>query len=260
MNLLSSVDIDGQQAMALVSLGQLNLDIVVLKLIAHQANYYLSSPESLDLNENDRLSQRYMSCYPLSASSSVTSFEDELCLIPSGQPTINWDIKFDPQCHWSHNYLNPPPEEPLLSQIPLYAPVPRAHDIFEPLRSPAKHHLPATQQHDAMQDKHLLTSTTADAPSFNTGPVRTLPRSRRASRDAGRPYPQQPSLLHPYDPESGAQMTFQTPSELLQDLNMRGSLPAQTQSQSHQETKHATQRKSLRSALAASVGFEPTDP
>lgn len=233
---------------------------MILKLITHQANHYLSSSESLGLSEEERFSQRYMGCYPSSASSSVTSFEDELCLVQSSQPMINWDFKFDPQCNWSQNYLGPPSEESLFPQIPLYAPVPRAHDIFEPLRSPTKYHLPATQQHDSMQANQLLTSTTADTSSSNTGPVRTLPRSRRASRDAGRPYPQQPSLLHPYDPEPGAHMTFQTPSELLQDLNRRGSLPAQTQSQSHLETKHATQRKSLRSALAASVGFEPTDP
>ncbi|KZP31291.1 hypothetical protein FIBSPDRAFT_925975 [Athelia psychrophila] len=241
MNPFSSIAFDEQQAATI-------------------ANYYLSSSESLALNEEEYHLQSSMGCYPPSASSSVTSFEDELHLSHQTQldaPTQNWsDFKFDSQGSWSQQYLAPPSEEPTYSQVPLYAPIPRSHDIFDPLQSPADYSFPATQQYDTIQQNQIITHAAADTSSSNPGPIRTVPKSRRASRDSGRPYPQQSSLLHPYVPESGAQTTFQTPSELLQDLNSRDALSTQP----NQETRHATQRKSLRRALAASVGFEPTDP
>lgn len=79
------------------------------------------------------------------------------------------------------------------------------------------------------------------------------------------PYPhwQQLGHLHPYDSEPGANITFQTPSELLQllqDLNSGDDLLTPSPSRSKQETRHATQGKSFRHTLATRVGFEPTDP
>ncbi|KAF7970602.1 hypothetical protein HWV62_23621 [Athelia sp. TMB] len=228
-----------------------------------QTEEYVESPI---YEENGFLQSLDVYSFP-SAGSSTTSLEEGLACFGS-QPVqapntaTNWG--FDSKGFWQQQYLPPTSEDPYHSRLPLYAPVPR--HMVETLPSPAEFHFPATQPQYATHPSHFPAAA-VEAPISTSGPIRTNPRSRRVSRESGKPYPQQPSLLHSYDLGAGPQMTFQTPSELLQDLSRQDADPApqsksQSQSQPGQEaeTRHASQRKARLNALADSIGFIPTDP
>jgi hypothetical protein len=174
--------------------------------------------------------------YPLgyfgnSASSSVTSFDDDIFNSHHQEPTLQYPEQSWPSQTRPYD-LAPLHSDPVYeNDLTLHAPVPRARRVSS--------------------DPYIATHR-------HVSPVRQLtPLPRNIDiEDTSKPkFPQQPSLLDDYP-----QLMFPTPSELLHDLTAHDDAVAQARDETDLETKYESQRKARQRALAESIGFTPTDP